>query len=301
MPPIAATESRLAGARYAALAYLAWGFFPLYWKPLHAVPAVEVLAHRIVWAGLFLTALIAYRGKLAVVYAVVKDRSIIARLALSTALIGCNWYVYIWAVANGHVLDASFGYFITPLVNASLGIVFLRERPRRLQIVALLLALSGVMFMGFSWTAMPWVSLILALSFGTYGLVRKTTAVDAVTGLLIETGLLAPLAGALLLLKQINGSAALGHAGALPTALLLGAGIVTAVPLLWFANAARLLPLMTLGFFQYIAPSVQLALGIWIFGEAFSFEKLIAFALIWAALVVFSLSAFVYRAREIGT
>ncbi len=278
------------GAVYATLAYLAWGFFPLYWKALLGVPAITILAHRIVWSFVFVAGLVAAERRWSEALAALREGRVLLRLCLSTALIACNWFVYIWAVNTERVLEASFGYFVTPLVNVVLGMVLLGERLRRGQWVAVALAGLGVGWLGLSFGGVPWMSLLLALSFGLYGLVRKTARVDALIGLLLETLLLLPFASAFLLAAR--DAARSGHDGsALQIALLLGSGVVTALPLLWFAHAARRLPLTVLGFFQYLAPTVQFLLGAFWFGEPLPAHRLIAFGAIWAALLWFSVEA----------
>ena len=286
---------RNAGAFYATIAYLAWGFVPLYWQPIRHVPALEILAHRVTWSAIFLAALILLRGRGGEVLAAVRDRKVLLRLALSTALIATNWFVYIWSVTHDRVIEASLGYFVTPLVNVVLGLLVLSERLRRAQWAAVTLAALGVVWLVVGHGAVPWVTLVLAATFGSYGLVRKTARVDSLVGLMLETALLFPLSSAFLLERFATGSAA--PATSVQMCFLFGAGAVTALPLLWFADAARRLPLTVLGFFQYLSPTVQLLLGLYWFKEPLAPAQLTAFVLIWAALLLFSGEA-VYRTRH---
>ena len=286
---------RNAGAFYATIAYLAWGFVPLYWQPIRHVPALEILAHRVTWSAIFLAALILLRGRGGEVLAAVRDRKVLLRLALSTTLIATNWFVYIWSVTHGRVIEASLGYFVTPLVNVVLGLLVLSERLRRAQWAAVTLAALGVVWLVVGHGAVPWVTLVLAATFGSYGLVRKTARVDSLVGLMLETALLFPLSSAFLVERFATGSAA--PATSVQMCFLFGAGAVTALPLLWFADAARRLPLTVLGFFQYLSPTVQLLLGLYWFKEPLAPAQLTAFVLIWAALLLFSGEA-VYRTRH---
>ncbi|MCC6809754.1 MAG: EamA family transporter RarD [Deltaproteobacteria bacterium] len=286
---------RNAGAFYATIAYLAWGFVPLYWQPIRHVPALEILAHRVTWSAIFLAALILLRGRGGEVLAAVRDRKVLLRLALSTTLIATNWFVYIWSVTHGRVIEASLGYFVTPLVNVVLGLLVLSERLRRAQWAAVTLAALGVVWLVVGHGAVPWVTLVLAATFGSYGLVRKTARVDSLVGLMLETALLFPLSSAFLVERFATGSAA--PATSVQMCFLFGAGAVTALPLLWFADAARRLPLTVLGFFQYLSPTVQFLLGLYWFKEPLGPAQLTAFVLIWAALLLFSGEA-VYRTRH---
>lgn len=285
---IAATEARR-GVVFGLLAYGSWGFFPLFFKALAAVPPLEVLAHRIVWSALFLLAYLGARGRLRDLAAVARDRRTLLTLTATTALIAVNWYVFIWAVARGHVLQASLGYYINPLVNVVLGFLCLGERLRPAQRWCVLLAAAGVTWLGVSFGRVPLIALVLAGSFGLYGLLRKTVRADAPTGLACETLLLLPAALALLLHARSTGQLVFRHAGARTDLLLLAAGPLTALPLMWFADAARRLRLATLGFLQYISPSLQFALAVAVFGEPFTPAHRVAFACIWLALALYSL------------
>lgn len=279
------------GLAYGLLAYLVWGFFPVYFKALHEIPPLEVVAHRIVWSVLFLLVLAAASGRWDEVRAAFASRRVLLTLVGSTTLITVNWLVFIYAVEQGQVLQSSLGYFINPLVNVLLGMVFLRERLRPLQIVSLLLALAGVTLLTIRVGAVPWISLALAASFGFYGLLRKTAPVEALAGLLVETLLTGPLALAYLLWLGAHGE------GAFPTAVAKGAlwlplaGILTATPLLLFAAAARRLRLATIGFLQYLTPSLHFALAVLVYGEPFTPAHMLTFILIWSGLALYTADA----------
>ncbi|NHH99213.1 MULTISPECIES: EamA family transporter RarD [Oceanimonas] len=284
------------GALLALCAYLLWGLAPVYFKQLLEVPAPEILAHRVVWSCLLLLGLITALGYWTRVRALLRRPALLLLLLISSLVIGTNWLVFIWAVNNNHILDASLGYYINPLLNIVLGMVFLKERYRPLQWLAVGLAALGVLVQLLVFGRLPWVALVLALSFGTYGLIRKQVPVDPFTGLLLETSVL--LVPALLWLWGLQ--SATGDLTANPAGLnllLLAAGLVTTVPLLLFAGAASRLRLSTLGFFQYLAPSLALLLGVLVYGEAFTLDKAITFALIWTALVIYSLDGIRQRRR----
>jgi chloramphenicol-sensitive protein RarD len=277
-------------------AFFIWGLFPLYLHELHAVPAVQVIAHRIGWSCLFLLGWMTYRGELGRLTATLANRKLVARLALSATLISCNWLVYVWSVANGHVIDSSLGYFINPLVNVLLGVLVLKERLRPVQWSAIALAALGVLYLGLLAGRPPWIALTLACSFSLYGLVRKVISVEALPGLATETLPLAPLSVAYLLFCEYTGSGSFGHEGPAVAGLLIGSGLVTAVPLFLFAYSARLLPYSTVGVLQYIGPSLQLLCGVLFFEESFPLKRALGFALIWVALIVYAVEG-LWRAR----
>lgn len=286
--------SARAGLVFALGAYLAWGFVPAYFKMLTHVPPFVVLCHRVVWSVAFLAILLAVQSRGREVAAVVRDRRMVLTLTVSTLLIAVNWYVFIWAVTNGRVLQASLGYYINPLVNVLLGVVILRERLRIGQIAGLALAASGVAVLTASHGSLPWVSLALALSFGMYGLLRKLAPVGPVVGLSVETGLLLPVAVTYIAVTWPSGGVTSeGLAGISwgTYGLLALAGVITAIPLIWFAAAARRLRLTTIGFLQYLAPTCQFLLAVFAYGEAFTRTHGWAFGLIWAALVVYTVDS----------
>lgn len=276
------------GILYAAAAYTCWGLFPLYFHQLAHVPASEVLVHRVVWSFVLMAGLLALRRQWAWLLPALRDPKVLGAFAASAVLLSVNWLTYIWSVTHGHVVEASLGYFITPLVNVLLGYAVLHERLRRVQWAALGLAAAGVIWLGVLAGRPPWIALVLAASFGTYGLLRKVAVLGAVEGLALETLLLAPFAFAVLGVWTVQGG---GHFPApdLATNLwLIGVGPITAVPLLMFAAGARRVSLTTLGLLQYIGPTLQLAIGVWMFGEPFSSARLVGFVLIWAALAVYT-------------
>ena len=287
------------GIVYAALAYLSWGLFPLYFRQVAAVPALEVVLHRTLWSLVFVLALLAVRRQWAWMREVLRQPRVLGAFALSALLLAANWLTYVWAVNNGHVVDASLGYFILPLVNVALGYVFLHERPRPGQWLAVTVAAAGVLWLTLLTGRLPWIALVLALSFGFYGLLRKVAVLGALEGLTLETVLLAPVTMAVLGVWAWQGQGALVQGDASTLGWLVLAGPVTAIPLLWFAAGARRIPLATMGILQYIAPSLQLALGVWLFHEAFDVSRLAGFVLIWAALLVYTLEGWWVRRRAV--
>ncbi|WP_406665200.1 EamA family transporter RarD [Gallaecimonas sp. GXIMD1310] len=283
------------GSLYALAAYTLWGVAPIYFKLIQVVPAPEILAHRVLWSCVLLFVLLLGLGRLATVRQVLRHRRQWLTLLVTACLIATNWGLFIWAVNSDHMLDASLGYYINPLVNVALGMLFLGERLRRLQWLALLLAIAGVVIQLLAFGRLPWIALVLACSFGLYGLLRKKVPVDPVAGLFLETVLLLPLA---LLFLGLNSDSAtsLSHNSWHLNALLVAAGIVTTVPLLLFIGAARYLPLSVLGFFQYIGPSLTFLLAVLVYHEPFNPHNALTFAFIWAALLLFSADA--WRARR---
>jgi len=276
------------GLLYAALAYIAWGQFPIYFKQLVQVNALEVVMHRMVWSFVFLMGVLLVLKRWAWLRDVARQPRVLLAFALSALLLSANWSVYVWAVQNAHVLDASLGYFILPLVNVAMGFAFLRERPRPVQWLAVAVAASGVLWLTLQAGRLPWVALVLAGTFGTYGLLRKVAKLGALEGLTLETLLLLPMAVALLGWWTWHGQGALVQGDPVTLGWLLLAGPLTAIPLLLFAAGARRIPLATMGLLQYISPSLQMLLGVWLYGEPFEPARAIGFYLIWAALAVYS-------------
>jgi chloramphenicol-sensitive protein RarD len=277
-----------AGSVYATLAFVWWGLFPLYFRIVTTVPAPEVLAHRVVWCTLFLALVLGWRRQWAWLPLVLRRPKVLAAFAASALMIAINWLTYIWAVNHAHVIDASLGYFITPLLNVLLGTTLLHERPRPVQWAALAIAAAGVAWLGWQAGHMPWIALALALSFGAYGLLRKVAALGPLEGLALETLLLAPVALAFLGFLALQGSGSFPAAEARTNLWLIALGPITAAPLLMFAAGARRLSLTTLGLLQYIAPTIQFVVGLWAFGEGFDAERLLGFGLIWLALLIYS-------------
>ena len=276
------------GPLAAALAYILWGLFPLYIKLVAHVPVLEIVLHRSLWALVFVLALLALRRQFGWLAPVLRQPRTLAIFGLSALLLGGNWLLYVWAVNNGRVLDASLGYFINPLVNVLLGFVVLHERPRPLQWAAVALAAGGVLWLAAGAGHVPWVSLLLAASFGFYGLLRKTAPLGAIEGLALETLLLGPLAAAALLWLGASGQGHFLQGDGRTDVLLLAAGPATAIPLLLFAYGARRVTLATLGLLQYLGPSIQFVLAVFLYHEPLGASRGVGFALIWAALALYS-------------
>ncbi len=277
-----------AGLLYGLAAYSFWGFVAIYFKAVRTVPALEVLAHRIVWSVVVLAILLTLRLRWSAVKATFGDRKTLWLLAGSTTLVAINWFTFIWSVAHEQVLQASLGYFINPLVNVLLGFVFLGERLRAGEWTSVALAATGVLWLTISMGTLPWISLTLAFSFGCYGLLRKLARVSALDGLAIETWMLMPISLAYLGWLWYEGTIVFGHESLRMNVLLMAAGIVTAIPLLWFAEAVRRLRLATIGLLQYIAPTIQFLLAVVLFREPFSTDKFVAFLFIWTAIAIYS-------------
>jgi len=293
------TAARLSprGLAAGAAAFTIWGLFPVYLYPLRGVPALQVIAHRIIWSCLFLVAWLLLRGELGDLRATLARPALLARLALTATLISINWLVYVWAVTHSHVVDTSLGYYINPLVNVLLGVIVLRERLNRAQWTAIGLAALAVLYLALLAGRPPWIAGTLAVSFSLYGFVRKVISVEALPGLTTETLLLMPLAAGYLAWCQWAGSGALTTQGAGVAALLIGSGLITAIPLFLFAYGARLLPYSTVGVLQYIAPSLQLLCGVVLYHESFGPARAAGFALIWAALLIYAVDG-LWRARS---
>lgn len=291
-----AVDSR--GLGFALGAYGLWGLLPIYWKLLVEVPAFEILLHRMVWSLVFLAVLLMFSGRwrgLRQAWSEPRTRWIYLAAAL---LITVNWWLYIWAVNSGHIVETSLGYFINPLVNVFLGVVLFREQLRRGQWVAIGLAASGVAYLTFSYGQLPWISLTLAFSFAIYAVLKKVAPLAAIEGMTTETALMLLPALAVLVYWQVTGSASFANLSLGTDALLIGSGAATALPLILFAAAARRLPLAVIGIMQYLAPTMQFLLGVLVYGEPFDQRRLIGFLFIWVALVVFTVDGLVGRQRQ---
>jgi chloramphenicol-sensitive protein RarD len=278
------------GLTHGIAAYSLWGLFPLYWKMLTHVPALEVLAHRIVWSCVLLLGLIEWRRRRGTSWPPLSPGVVVA-YAAAAVLIGINWFLYVWAVTSGLVLQTSLGYFITPLVSVVFGVAMFGERLRPLQWSAVAVAASGMLYMAVSVGGIPWVSLGLASSFGAYSIVKKQAPLAAVEGLTLETAILWLPAAAFLAGLGWRGTGVFLHAGAATDLLLVVGGLVTIVPLLLFASSLRLIPLSTVGMLQYISPSLQFLLGVFLYHEPFGRAQLVGFAAVWAALAAFTLDS----------
>ena len=279
------------GLAYALAAFLMWGLFPLYFHVLSDVPSAEVLAHRIVGSAVLLAAWAAYSGDLRRIFDELRNPRRLAFYTVTTILISANWWIFIWAVQIGRTLEASLGYYINPLVNVLLGVIFLAERPSRRQWLAIAIAAGGVIWLVATQGVIPWVSLALALTFGSYALIRKMAGFDAKLGLTIETLLLAPIAVVALVWWGFNGQLAFAHLGLSTDLLLLAAGLITVLPLICFLEAGLRLKLATLGIVQYLTPSMQFLLAIFVFHEHFDSARSITFVCIWLALAIYTADA----------
>lgn len=276
------------GVIFALAAYSIWGIAPVYFKSVAHVPAFEVLVHRIIWSVVFLLLFIGATGRLGKVMAVFKQPRLLGGLVVTALIISLNWLVFIWAVAEGRILETSLGYFINPLISVFLGMVFLSERLRPMQWLALSFAAMGVLYQLIEFGSLPWVGLVLAFSFGFYGLLRKQLVVEAVPGLFIETLIVLPVGLIALGWMQSEGTLVFGHQSLQTDLLLIAAGLVTTFPLLFFAGAARRLALSMIGFFQYLAPSITFVLAVYVYDEPLDSSKLVTFALIWLGLLLFT-------------
>ena len=286
------------GMLYAAGAFLSWGLFPLYFHAIKNVPASEILAHRMAWSLLFLMLVLAVRRQWKWLPQVLRQPKVVGSFLASAFLLSANWFVYIWAVNNGHVVDASLGYFINPLVNVLLGMLVLKEKLRRGQWLAIGVAATGVAWLTWQAGQVPYIALVLALSFGAYGPLRKTAALAALEGLSFETLILFPLAVAYLGWQVYHGQSVFLNTESDSTRwLLAAAGPITAIPLLLFAAGARRIPMSVLGMLQYMSPSLQMLLGVWVFHEAFSSNRLVGFVFIWSALAIYMLEGWL-RSRK---
>jgi chloramphenicol-sensitive protein RarD len=283
-------REQIRGIWYTISAFILWGILPLYWKALKSVPPPQILAHRIVWSSVFVLILMIIRRNIPDLRRALTSKRDVLFFCLSALCLGINWFIYILAVNTSRVVESSMGYFINPLISVFLGMIFLREKLGFLQIIAVLLAISGVLYMTLRYGSIPWIALSLAFSFGLYGLLRKLTNTDSLIALFYHTAFLAPFAILYLAVQGWRGNGAVGTASAVVHLLLAGAGVVTAVPLIWFANGVQRIPLSTVGFTQYLAPSLMLLLGVLLFGESFTRTHLISFSLIWGGLLLFSLT-----------
>ncbi len=279
------------GTVYALLAFGIWGFFPLYFQLIAQVSAIEVVLQRSVWSLVFVLGILAWQGRWAWLWETLRQPRRVALFTASALLLSCNWLTYVYAVQTGQVVEGSLGYFINPLVNVLLGVVVLRERLKPVQWVAVGLAACGVLWLTWHAGRLPWIALVLAGSFGIYGLIRKTAPLGALEGLALENLLLAPIVVPALVWWTVAHHGALSQGQPALTFWLLLTGPLTALPLLCFAAAARRLPLTTLGMLQYSSPSLQLLAGVWLLHESFDMQRLLGFALIWSALLLISVDA----------
>ncbi len=282
-------SSTTAGYIYTLQAFLAWGILPIYWKLLKTVPSLEILAHRIFWSFIFLFLWIMW-SKQKNVWALFKQKKTRNSLLLSSLLIGSNWGLYIYAVNSNQIIEASLGYYITPLMNIMLGMLVLKEKLDKLKLAALIIAFSSVLYLTLDYGQFPWISIYLAVSFSLYGLIKKTAGIEAMPALSIETLILTPIAAGFIAYQFITGTGSLFMESTSIDILFIMSGVATTLPLYWFAKGAQRIPLSSVGFMQYIGPSIMLIIGIVMYGETFKQEQALAFGLIWIALVLYTIS-----------
>ncbi len=295
---MSAPELDRRGLLAALSAYALWGVFPLYWALLATVPALQIIAHRVLWCVVFVLLYLSLRGLLPKLREAFADRRLIRLLLLSATLIGLNWAVYIWAVTHERVVEASLGYFINPLVSVVLAVLVVGERLRRVQWAAVALAALGVIWLSTRHEGVPWIALVLAFSFGFYGLVRRYAVIDAIPGLAVENLLLLPLAVGWLLWAQLAGDAAFLQQPLWKDGLLVFGGALTALPLIGFAYGARRIPLSLIGLLQYVAPTLQLLCGVLLLGEAFVADQAMGFGMIWIGLAIYAADG--WRHAQLG-
>jgi len=278
-------------------AYFLWGILPIYWKLIERIPAIEILGHRMVWSLIFVIILLSFRKQWNWLGEVRKNPGKYIAFLGSALILGLNWYTYIWAVNSEHIVEASLGYFINPLFSVLLGVIFLKEHLRRWQLAAVLIAFAGVLYLTVQHGQFPWIAITLALTFGFYGLLRKTASLGSLAGLSLEMMIWFVPALAFLIYLNLNGNGSFGHTGVTFDILLSLTGVATALPLLLFAYGAQRIPLYTIGILQYIAPTLQFLIGVFIYNEPFTKTKFIGFLVIWIALFVYSVEG-VWKARQ---
>ncbi len=276
-----------AGLMAAACAFIIWGVLPVYWKLLQEVPAYEILCHRMTWSLVVTLGLVLLTGRRAVFWQALQQRQNLITFTITSVLLALNWLLYIWAVNAGFIVEASLGYFINPLLNVLFGMIFFQEKMRPIQWSALLLAVLGVLYLTFYYGRFPWIAIGLAVCFAIYGLLHKKNSLGALDALCLETGVLFLPAAAVLVGLACTGGGSFGRIDFSGSLLLVGAGFITTVPLLFFGYAAKKIPLSTLGLMQYLAPSINLMLGVFVYGEEFPPARMVGFVLIWSALAIF--------------
>jgi chloramphenicol-sensitive protein RarD len=286
------------GIWYAIVAYSIWGLFPLYWKPLHNVPTLQIIGHRIGWSFILLILIIVLTRQWRAFRAVAFERRTLGIYTVSAILISVNWLIYIWAVDAGFIVESSLGYFINPLLSVLLGVIFLREKLRAWQWVPVALAAVGVVVVSVAYKSFPWIAVSLAFSFGLYGLVKKRAPLNSLQGLTIETGILFIPALLYLLTLEAQGQGSFLHSDATSNLLMIGAGAVTTIPLLLFSSATQRIPLAMVGIIQYVTPTMQFLLGIFVYKENFTMEQLAGFGLVWVALILFTLEGLLARRTQ---
>ncbi|MDX9800493.1 MAG: EamA family transporter RarD [Spirochaetia bacterium] len=286
--PIKGTENDKSGYIQAFFAYVIWGFLPIYWKFLKHIMPLQIMINRIIWCFVFLFIITLIKKKNAFVY--LKNFKTLMIITAASIMLSVNWFIYIFAVNSGRILEASMGYYINPLVSIALGLIVFREKLNRLQSIALAFASAGVLYMTIDYGKFPYISVFLAVSFALYGLFKKYFSLDSLTGLMTETMTMTPIGVAVIIYFQFKGTNSLFTVSPLTDLLLIGAGVVTAVPLLLFAEGAKKIPLSSIGFLQYIAPTLMLLTGVFIYGEEFTISHLITFSFIWTGLAIYTYS-----------
>lgn len=285
------------GILLAFFAYLFWGLVPIYWKLLQHIPAIQLIGHRIAWSFILLILALSVSKRFSEVCRMASDRKILSMHLIAAILLGGNWFIFVWSVTAGYVVEASLGYFITPLFAVLLGVVFLKERLRPFQWTAVGLAAAGVLYLTATYGRLPWISLGLAFTFGVYGLIKKTSFLNSVYGMAVETGMLFLPALLFLLYQDLQDRGAFLRTGLESDLLMISAGLVTTVPLLMYASAVRSIPLTTVGIMHYITPICQFLLGVLVYQEAFTTDKAIGYCLVWIALVIFGVEGFLFQRR----
>jgi chloramphenicol-sensitive protein RarD len=283
-------DEKTAGVIYAVAAYILWGILPIYWKLINSVFPIEILSNRIVWAFVFTVVIIAVTKQWEELKRIAKDKKQMVYIFIASILIAFNWGLYIWAVNSDKIVDSSLGYYINPLFSVALGVIIFKEKLSYWQKVALSIAFTGVIIKTLQYGKIPWISLGLAISFGLYGAVKKYVRANSIVGLTLETTMLTPVAAAYIASRQFSGIGAFETEGAVVILLLIGSGVVTAIPLLLFASGAKRLPMSVLGFTQYISPTISLVIGIFVYHEGFTAMDMVGFGFIWAALAIYSFS-----------
>ena len=279
-------------------AYFFWGLVPLYWKLLKHVPAIQLIGHRIFWSFVLLMVALLISKRLPEVQKMAYDRKVLRTHLIAAALLAGNWFIFVWSVNSGYVIEASLGYFITPLFVVFLGVIFLKERLRLCQWAAVGLAITGVISLTIAYSRPPWIALGLAFTFGVYGLIKKTSFLNSVYGMAVETGMLFLPALLFLVYQDWEGRGAFLRVSLQSDLLMISAGFVTTIPLLMYASAARRIPLSTVGIMHYITPTCQFLLGVLVYQEAFTADKAIGYCFVWIALVIFSLEGFLFQHRQ---
>ncbi|RII32914.1 EamA family transporter RarD [Clostridium chromiireducens] len=283
-------NDKTTGVIYAVTAYILWGILPVYWKFISSVSSIEILSNRIVWAFVFTILIIMVTKQWSELKLIAKDKKQMFYIFIASILIAINWGLYIWAVNSDRIVDASLGYYINPLLAVALGVIIFKEKLSYWTGAALTIASIGVIVKTVQYGKVPWISLGLAISFGLYGAIKKSVKANSIVGLTLETAMLTPVATAYIVSRHVSGLGAFKTEGTLVILLLIGAGVVTAIPLLLFASSARRLPLSLIGFTQYISPTISLIIGVFVYNEGFTTVDMIAFCFIWAALIVYSFS-----------